>query len=352
MPIIKKPSDHFDVVTYTGDGASTKTITGLNFQPDFVWIKRRDGSSDHNIQDSLRGFSSTTKLSSSSSYGENVVDGLYTDPKWGYVSAATSNGFTVTKNTNGDHVNVNGSPYVAWCWKASNASAVTNNDGTLTSQVKANQTAGFSIVTYTGTGSNVTVGHGLGVAPKIILNKTRTSNSNWHVQFPSLGNGDIEGLNTNGAYNSGSNWFNSTPPTSSVFSVGSSQGTASCVCYCFTDIEGFSKFGSFTGNGSTTGPFVYTGFKPKFVVVKKHSGLGEWAQYDSIRETFNPNGAGEGRLRLNTSAAAAGADSAQYIDFLSNGFMIRNNSGFDNDSGGGYIYMAFAENPIKYASAK
>ena len=108
----------------------------------------------------------------------------------------------------------------------------------------------------------------------------------------------------------------------------------------------------FSGNGSTTGPFVYTGFKPKFVVVKKTSGAGEWAQYDSVRETFNPNGAGEGRLRLNTSAGAAGADSAQYIDFLSNGFKIRNNSGFDNDSGGGYIYMAFAENPIKYASAK
>ena len=146
MPTIKKPNQHFDATLYTGDGASTKTVSGLNFQSDFIWIKRRDGASDHNLQDAVRGFSSLTKLSSSSSYGEGTVDGLYTDPKWGYVSAVSSTGFTVTKSTNGDHVNYSASPYVAWAWKAGNSTTV-NTSGAISSNVSVNTTAGFSIVT-------------------------------------------------------------------------------------------------------------------------------------------------------------------------------------------------------------
>lgn len=337
MPTIKKPNQHFDATLWTGTG-STQSITNAGgFQPDFVWSKRRNGIASNILIDSIVGGNPPERYLSSDTTSATTANA-------DVITALNNNGFTV--GTSGA-LNGSTNTYVGWQWKAGGSTTV-NTSGSISSNVSVNATAGFSVVTFTGTGASGSIGHGLGVAPKFMIFKRRDATNDWNVLTNATGSNQYGFLNLTTAFAAaGETW------TSTVVNIGANfVNGGTYVSYCFAEVEGYSKFGSYTGNGSTNGPFQYTGFRPKFIVVKKTSDVGEWAQYDSVRETFNPNGAGEGRLRLNTTAAAAGADSAQYIDFLSNGFKIRNTSGFNNDSGGTYIYMAFAEAPFKFSNAR
>jgi hypothetical protein len=344
-PIIKKPNQHFDATLYTGTGASLSITNAGAFKPDFVWMKGRSNVRNNNLYDSVRG---TTKELSSNSTGAESTNSTG-------LTAFNSNGWTIGSDGG---INTSSETYVGWQWKAGEGTTTVNTSGSISSNVSVNATAGFSIVTYTGTGANATVGHGLGVAPKMIIIRNRSITQNWLVYHTSLTSASYYILlNTTGAQDGPyTTIFNGTAPTSTVFSIGTDSSVSgngnSFVAYCWAEVEGYSKFGSYTGNGSADGPFQYTGFRPKFVVIKKSSGVGEWAVFDGARETFNPEGSVAGRLRFNTSAAESGADSAQYMDFLSNGFKIRNTSGFDNDSGGTYVYMAFAEAPFKFSNAR
>ena len=328
---IKKPSDYFNTVTYTGN-ASTLSVTGVGFQPDWTWIKDRNSAGDdHALYDAVRG--TTKRIRSNQNDAENTQsDGL---------TSFDSDGFTVGTNgaSNGD-----GQPFVAWNWLGANGTA-SNTDGSITSTVSANTTSGFSIVSYTGTGANATVGHSLNSAPKMIIFKNRTVARNWISYHDSIGATKFMYFNLTNAETTDSTAFNNTAPTSSVFSLGSNVGGnesgSSMIAYCFAEVKGFSKFGSYTGNGSSDGTFVYTGFKPAWILTKKSSGSGDsWNLLDATR---NPNNAVDKRLTPDT--ADAEATTTQY-DILSNGFKARATTGSVNTSGATYIYMAFAENPL------
>lgn len=336
-------SKYFDAVLYTGTGAE-QSITGLEFQPDFVWGKERSTANSHALQDVVRG--STFQLFSNLTNAE-------TDRTEG-VKSFDSNGFTL-----GTHgmLNDSGESFVAWNWKA-NGAGVSNTDGSITSTVSANPTAGFSIVTYTGNGtSGATIGHGLGVAPDVILTKSRDSATNWlmyHSANTAAPATDYLRLNTTSATADDNTVWNDTSPTSSVFSVGtaiSSNGSGdNIIGYCFSEVEGYSKFGSYTGNGSTDGPFVYLGFRPAFVMFKNASGAGNsWLIFDTTRTPANQEFL---ELKPDSSAAEAPAGSWAYFDFLSNGFKPRTTSTATNASGQTIIYMAFAENPFKNSLAR
>lgn len=336
---ILKGSDYMQAVTYTGNGG-TNAITGLSFQPDFVWIKGRSGATDHALYDANRG--ATKDLASNSTAAE-------TTQSTGLVSF-DSNGFTLGALSK---VNTNGATYVAWCWKAG-SSTVTNTSGTISSQVRANTTAGFSIVTYTGTGSAATIGHGLGIAPKMVICKARGQAENWAVYHASVGNNYALFLNTTAAQTGPSNaYWNNTTPTSTVFSVNTSTTTNAAntmVAYVFAEIAGFSKFGSYTGNGSADGPFVFTNFQPKFVMVKNASAVADWYILDSVRNTYNVT-----NLFLYpdlSNAEATGAAGVYELDFLSNGFKIRGNAANLNGSTNTVIFAAFAESPFQNSNAR
>jgi hypothetical protein len=310
-----------------------------SFQPDLVWMKGRSGATDHALYDSVRGVQN--QLESNTTTAETAeATGL---------TAFGSGGFTVGALA---QVNTSAATYVGWQWKGGGA-AVSNTDGTITSQVSANASAGFSVVTYTGTGANATVGHGLGVAPKMVIAKRRaTGGFNWvvwHSYFTGL---QFIKLNLTDDVGSSATVWNSTVPTSSVFSLGSdttvNPNAEACVAYCWSEIDGFSKFGSYTGNGSTDGPFVYTGFRPKFLMVKRTDSTGDWYLYDTSRNTYNLSNLA---LFPNLSNAEATGVTAVF-DLLSNGFKIRGDSGGINPSGGTCIYMAFAENPFRHSLAR
>ena len=334
------PSQHFNTVTYTAattDG--TYDITGSSFQPDLIWVKNRDNVEQHYLIDSVRGLTNMTDkfLQSSTTNSESSASAMVN----GTTVTAIDGGFRVVEtNINSGEFYFNGRDYVAWNFKAGGA-AVTNTDGTITSQVSANTEAGFSIVSYTGNGANGTVGHGLGVTPNIVLTKRRDSTSNWSF------NGNIGGLiygtnklalndtagigaDTNEVLAANSNNF--TAGTSG--SVGASGGTY--IAYCFAEVEGFSSFGSYVGTGAS-GNTIVTGFEPAFVMVKITSGVGDWWIFDNKRTTSNPR---DLQLRPNSSAAESNLNG---IDFLENGFNF--NSALFNDSGVTFIYMAFAADP-------
>lgn len=324
MPVINRGDDYFAVVTYTGNGTS-QTISGLRFQPDFVWIKGRSGATDHALYDAQRGVQSRLE--------SNTTDAQVTSDNG--VTAFNSDGFSIGSLA---QVNTNGATYVAWCWKEG-------------------ATQGFDIVTYTGTGANATVGHGLGVAPSMIIVKGRTgAATSWLVYHQFMNATPAAGylvLNTTAAYAALSTVWNSTSPTSSVFSVGTNASTnantINYVAYLFAEVAGFSRFGSYTGNGSADGPFVFCGFRPRFVLFKRtdSSTNGNWMLLDSVRDTYNVE---EKVLFANLSNAEATGGQA---DFLSNGFKIRTGAGSNvNESGGTYIFAAFAENPQKFALAR
>jgi len=327
MAIIDKPSDYFNTVLYTGN-SSTQSITGVEFQPDFTWIKARNQAYNHFLFDAVRGVQKRIKTNSTDA--ESTVTGL---------TSFDTDGFGL-----GSNVDMNGSGvnFESWNWKAG-GTASSNTDGSITSSVSANQDAGFSIVSYTGTETNATVGHGLGSAPRMILFKRYGTTGNWGVYHESLGNTKGLFLNTTDAESTESTYWNNTSPTSSVFSLGGSSlgnKSTSMIAYCFAEKQGFSKFGSYTGNGSTDGTFVYTGFKPAFVIFKRSSGTGNWQLLDNKRLGYNV----ENRtIYPNSSIAEQDEDDA---DLLSNGFKLRTTTGAHNTAGGNYIYMAFAEEPL------
>jgi hypothetical protein len=334
MPIING-SKVMQAVLYTGTGA-TQTIA-VGFQPDLVWIKSRSAATDNKLTDSVRG---ATKALISNSTGAETTD-------TNGITAFTSNGFTLGSDS---VYNTNGATYVAWCWQAGQGSSSSNTNGTITSTVSVNASAGFSVVTWTGTGANATVGHGLGVAPQLIINKPRNAADNWVSWHTSLGALGYIYLNLTNASNSLAAMWNSTLPTSSVFSVGTNSNINSSaqtmVSYCWTPIVGFSAFGSYTGNGSTDGPFVYTGFTPKFILVKRTDTTANWRILDTSRDIYNVE---QYELYPNLSNAE-GTFSA--LDGLSNGFKIRTSDAAYNASGGTYIYAAFASNPFKNSLAR
>jgi hypothetical protein len=333
---------------YTGNGGTqsvNNAVNGVNFQPDFVWIKSRSAAYYNTLYDSVRGSGATKSIYSNTTDAEGTFSTLTN------LSSFNSNGFTVgTTSSSPNTLNESGVTFVGWQWKAG-GTAVSNTAGTITSQVSANTTAGFSVVTYTGSGSAATVGHGLGVAPSFVIVKFRTESENWYCYHESIGNTKAILLNTTGAATGASaSYWNNTTPTSSVVSLG---GTTSApytyVMYAFAPVAGYSAFGSYTGNGSADGPFVYTGFRPRFLMVRNPAIVANWLMFDSSRDTYNPevlfffaNSAG---AEVNSSATVA-------LDFVSNGFKIRQTSGNINASGNALIYMAFAENPFKYANAR
>ena len=329
---INKPSDYFNTKLYTGDGTNPRAITGVGFQPDWVWNKPRSAANSHALLDSVRG---ATKFLSS-----DVTDAEYT---YGHsIQSFDSDGFTCGDNAS---FNQNGTTYASWNWKAG-GTAVSNTDGSITSSVSANQEAGFSIVSYTGTGSNATVGHGLGVAPNVVICKSRTAAQGWESYFSALGATQTIRLDSTAAAQSASNRWNNTAPTSTVFSLGTevavNGSSANLIAYCFAEKKAFSKFGSYTGNGSASdGTFFYTGFKPAFTIIRS-TGSDQWSMFDAKRNPFNEV---DNNIRANSSAAEADQVGKE-VDYLSNGVKLRTSSGEWNTSGTQYIYMAFAESPF------
>jgi hypothetical protein len=348
-PTIPNGAANFAATTYAGTGSSlaiANTVNGKSFQPDFVWVKGRSGATDHALYDSVRG--TTLDLVSNSTAAETTqATGL---------TAFGSTGFTVGALAK---LNTNTATYVGWQWKASNASAVTNTSGSISSQVSANPSAGFSIVTYTGTGANATVGHGLGIAPRMIIVKNRDSGAiGGAVYHASIGATKYLKLfqtttGTDGEATDNTAWNGGSPTFSgSVFSVGTLNRTNSAqqmVAYCFSEIAGYSKFGSYTGNSSTDGTFVYTGFRPRFVMVKRSDAVSNWVIWDSSRRTNNETTA---VLYPHLSQVEDNPSLNRTVDFLSNGFKLRQTSGDVNGSGGVTIYAAFAESPFNYSLAR
>ena len=336
-PTIADGSDHFDAKTYTGNG-STQSITTA-FSPDFVWIKRRSFSQSHQLVDTVRGYDKYLFA--------DVADDELTDTD--RLTSFNSDGFTIGADSN---VNTNNGTYVGWAWDGG-SSTVTNTDGDITSSVRANTSAGFSIVSYTGSSAiqnYTTVGHGLNATPEVIIvkNRTYTSGISWRVYHASAGENKSAPLDTNDSFSSG--YWNATAPTSSVFSVTNNSvdvnnSSHSYIAYCWTSIEGYSKFSEFTGNGSADGTFVYTGFRPRWILIKRKDANANWRVLDTARRTYNPN-----NKELYPSLSNAEATFTA-LDVLSNGFKLRTGDSNYNLASNDYVYMAFAEHPFKTARA-
>jgi hypothetical protein len=324
-PTIKKPSTAMDVVAYTGTGASN-SISSLGFSPDLVWIKNRGGATSHAIYDTTRG---TQSQLSSDTTGDQATSSSG-------LTAFGSNGFTIGTST---LVNTSGTQYVAWAWDQSTQ-------------------YGFTISTYTGNGANRTIAHTLGVAPKMVIVKARTTagaDQGWPVWHTSIANTTYLQLNSTSGTATGADYWNSTSPTSSVFSVGTNAAVNAnndtYIAYCFAEIEGYSKFGSYTGNGSADGPFVWCGFRTRWVMIKRtDTTLRPWCIHDTGRDISNVSNS---ELEANSSTAENGGTYPGDLDILSNGFKLREGStAWINESGGTYIFAAFAESPFKYARAR
>jgi hypothetical protein len=321
-PSIKKPGSYMDTTLYTGNG-SARSITGLGFSPDFVWIKQRNGAGNHNLFDAVRG---ANKMLIS-----NLTDSEYSRTQ--ALTSFDSSGFSLGTSSDSD-VNVNSNTYVAWCWDES-------------------ATPGFDIVTYTGTGSNTTVAHSLGVAPAMVIVKARSlAGENWRVWQKDLTSGThYLNLSATSAQASNSSFFTAAP-TSTVINVGTDNSTnangTTYVAYLWSEVAGFSKFGSYTGNGSADGPFVFCGFRPRWLMIKCTNTTGDWFVYDTARDTENVS---YKWLKPNSSGTepTGGGD---LWDILSNGFKVRNNNANQNGSSNTYIFAAFAEAPFKYSLAR
>ena len=325
---IDSPNKHFDTTTYTANGGSQTITNSGSMQPDFFWGKVRSTTSNNILINSVVGVS---KYLYSNTTGSEVTDA-------NYFTSFNSNGFSVGSNNYS-----NGTTMVAWQWKGG-GTGVSNTAGTISSTVSANTTSGFSIVTYTGNlTAGATVGHGLGVAPSMIIIKNRNSATEWLTYHKSLGNGKYLALQSTAAQaGSVTIWGTSSTTFTLAQAYGDYNGNGnSLVAYCFAEVKGFSKFGSYTGNGNADGTFVYTGFTPAFLIFKSSSlGTTNWQLLDNKRNTFNPQ---NNHLRPNGS----GAEFTNYpVDFLSNGFKFRNTDGDNNQSGETYIYMAFVSSPF------
>lgn len=334
-PTIVKPNQYFDATLWNGDNAASHPVVNSGgFAPDFVWIKPRTTASAGWLLDTNRGISNALQTSNTNGDAVNSVEFTSFNP----------NGFTVGSSSY--LTNQSGQNFVAWNWKAG-GTAVANTAGSITSQVSANPTAGFSIVTYTGAGVNATVGHGLNSVPKMVIVKSRSFANGWLVYHVNTSQNGYTILSATNAYSVQADW-NNTTPTSSVFSISSSinvnQNSSSYVAYLWSEVLGFSKFGSYTGNGSADGPFVYTGFRPRYVMIKRTDGPDSWVIEDTARDSYNT----DMHYILADNTMAEGTTALR--DVLSNGFKMR--SAAQNISGATYIYAAFAEAPFKYANAR
>jgi len=340
---IDDPSAFFQTTLYTGNGAGSHAITNTgnsDLQPDWLWIKKRNGAVNHLLHDSVRGVnnllvSNTTAVDDSNS---NIVLGFDSD------------GFRVGANSASNN---NNDTFVAWQWKAGTSftnDASSTSVGSIDSAGTVNTDSGFSIISYTGTGSNGTIAHGLGAKPNIIINKTRdTTAQMWSFYHSSRGATKHLGLDRSNVEDTGSAYYQDTEPTSTVFSVGSESATnhngAAMIAYCFAEKPGYSKVGSYIGNGNANGSFLYTGFKPAWVLVKSSTYAGAWLIWDNKRSTsggFNTN-----HYILVPSNDEAEQQGTNYaIDILSNGFKLRNTNGNVQNSGETMVYIAFAHQPV------
>jgi len=339
------PSEHFNTVIYTGDG-STQAITGVGFQPDYVWIKERSTGASHCSFDVLRGVNKVLGQDDHGGQTESQTDLL---------TAFSADGFSLGANAGGKSVNRNTDTYVAWNWLAGGSGSA-NTDGNMaeTVTVSANVDAGFSIITYTGDGAAATVGHGLSKAPEMIIVKSyKTGDAQWRVYHSSNTSApetDYLAINTTAATADDSAVWNDTAPTADVFTIGDGANVNTdddpYVAYCWHSVDGYSKMGSYTGNASTDGTFVYTGLRPAMIIFKKTNGSEAWRTYHNKVEPYNPN---KQVLLPSESDAEGGADNE--VDFLSNGFKLRTSWNGMNGSGDTYIFIAFAETPFKYSNA-
>jgi len=333
---IDKPTDYFDTKLYTGNGSNNTSITGVEFQPDWVWVKARNIEYGHKLFDAVRG--QGKRLASQSNAAESTV----TDE----LTSFNSDGFTTNSNAG---MNENNRPYVAWNWLAGTAftnDASSTSVGSIDSAGSVNQDAGFSIVSFVGTQSNGTIKHGLSTAPSMIILKSRDTASHWLTGWTALGWTHAIKLNLTSAKETTHYYWNNTAPTSSVFSVGagteSNKNGDDFIAYCFAEKQGYSKFGSYIGNGNADGTFIFTGLKPAFVMLKRTDAASQWRMWDNKRNTFNV----VNKALLPNDASEEQENTNQNIDFLSNGFKIRAAYADTNTSGSPYIYMAFAENPF------
>tara|TARA_R110002012_G_scaffold166739_1_gene330154 strand:+ start:702 stop:1736 length:1035 start_codon:yes stop_codon:yes gene_type:complete len=329
---ISKHTDYFNTKLYTGN-SGTLNVTGVGHQPDFVWIKDMSSSGDdYAMYDVVRGVNK--RIRSNQNDAENTESAALT--------SFDSDGFTV--GTAGSS-NGNGDSFVSWNWKTSGSQGSSNTDGSInTTYTSVNTTAGFSISKYVGTGSAATVGHGLSAVPKFLMIKDLSASTDWTVYHEKIGNAKRLVLNTNNGEEDDASFFNDTSPTSSVFSIGSSSAVnlsgRNYICYAFTDIIGYSKFNSYKGNENDNGTFVYTGFAPKLIIIKRN-GTDNFNMNDSARSS-NPN---NNTLRANTSDVPY-TGSAYGIDLLSNGFKIRNDDGNYNNNGVQYVYMCWGQSIV------
>jgi len=330
-----QPSDHFNTKLYTGNSTDNNSITGVGFAPDFTWIKATANAYDHMLFDALRGTGSLREnlRSNTSSASDNDATNVKT---------LDSDGFTLGV---GGYVN-NSVTFASWNWKANGAGSA-NTDGSINSTVSANTTSGFSIVKYVGSGSNATVGHGLSTAPTAIFCKNLDSGSEQWINYDvSSGATKYYHLNMSNGTSVGSTIWNNTAPTTSVFSVGTvancNSSGVNYIAYCFSNITGFSKVGGYSGNGNANGAFIYTGFKPAFVIVKQTNANGEsWKMYDNKRPGYNLV-----NNWLEPDDSQAEGTGSNQIDMVSNGFKARATNTAMNASGSTYIFMAFAEAPL------
>jgi len=330
---INKSKDHFDGKIYLGS-SSAVTVTGLEFQPDWVWIKDRDNGNNHCLVDAVRGVGKYVQSDNNSAEVNNSTNSI---------SAFTSDGFTTGTGNPANESASTTKGFMSWNWKANGAGSA-NTDGSINSTVSANQTAGFSIVSYTGTGNDPeTIGHGLGVVPKMIIVKDRSTSGGWRVYNENIGNNKVLALDGTIASTTSDAW-NSTTPTSSLFTVGNDTITngngTTHIAYCFAEKTGYSKFGSYVGNANADGPFVYTGFKPSFVIIKNSSNAHNWTMIDDKRLGYNdknyvlfPD--------LNNSEPTTSES-----DIVSNGFKVRASANGVNQSGNTMIYMAFGQSIV------
>ena len=335
-PTIKNGKEHFDCLTWSGDGTNGRDISGLNFQPDLVWIKRRNGANQHNLYDSVRGV--TKHLTPDNNYNQSTTANSLT--------AFNSDGIQVGTGAS-DNTSSPASTYVGWCWKAG-GTAVTNDDGSTQSTISANSDAGFSIVTWTGTGSNTTVGHGLSSAPELVFIKNYgTNTTDWVVQSTEIAANEYLHLNaSNSVPGSPNASYSNGAHTASVLNIGSfshvNESSGSLIAYCWHSVEGYQKIGRFKGNNNSDGPFVYTGFSIQWVMIKAIDSSQPWLIWDVERTPSNPTGK---PIRANSNVIEDDFSTVK-IDILSNGFKIRGGHPYHNNSGEEYLYMAIASNPF------
>ena len=329
--------------TYTGNGSTqavSNAVNSVGMQPDLVWIKSRNQATNHALFDSVRG---TGKVIQSNTTAAEATDNTT-------LTAFNASGFSLGAAAGSYVVNTSTYTFVGWCWKAG-GTAVSNTAGSITSSVSANTTAGFSVVTYTGNGTISTVGHGLNAIPGMIIVKVRSTTANWPVYHSSLASTQNLLLDSSNAAAGGVIWT-LTPPTTAVFGINTQASVngsgATFVAYCWAPVAGYSAFGSYTGNGSADGPFIYTGFRPRWIMFKRTDTAGyNWHILDTSRSVSNAE-------TLELYANLSDAETAYYsvLDGVSNGIKVRNADASVNASGGTYIYAAFAENPLKYANAR